>query len=91
LALLIPNAQKNMMEPVLVELQEGVSTAGDIPHEGEEFGYVLSGSIVIELGKRRIRARKDESFYFKPTETHRIVNAGKTPCKLIWVATPPSF
>ena len=36
---LIPNAQKNMMEPVLVELTENSATVGDIPHEGEEFGY----------------------------------------------------
>ena len=34
---LIPNAQKNMMEPVLVELQPGAETPCDIPHEGEEF------------------------------------------------------
>ncbi|MBQ5770062.1 MAG: cupin domain-containing protein [Clostridia bacterium] len=88
---LVPTAQKNSMEPILVEMAPGGETAADDPHEGEEFGYVLTGSIVIELGKRRIRARKDESFYFKPTETHRIVNAGKTPCRLIWVATPPSF
>lgn len=88
---LVPTAQKNSMEPIFVEMAPGGETAPDDPHEGEEFGYVLTGSIVIELGKRRIRARKDESFYFKPTETHRIVNAGKTPCKLIWVATPPSF
>ena len=88
---LVPTAQKNIMEPILVEMAPGGETAMDDPHEGEEFGYVLSGSIVIELGKRRIRARKDESFYFKPTEAHRIVNAGKTPCRLIWVATPPSF
>ena len=32
---LIPNAQKNMMEPILVELSEGASTADDIPHEEE--------------------------------------------------------
>ena len=35
---LIPNAQKNMMEPISVELLEGASSPEDIPHEGEEFG-----------------------------------------------------
>ena len=79
------------MEPIMLNLKGNERTEVDDPHEGEEFGYFLTGSIVIELGKSRIRARKDESFYFKPTETHRIVNAGKTPCRLIWVATPPSF
>lgn len=48
----IPNAQKNMMEPVLVELDAGASTPADYPHEGEEFGFVLEGKIaVVRAGK----------------------------------------
>ena len=39
---IIPNAQKNMMEPIRVTLEAGGSTYPDQPHEGEEFGYVLS-------------------------------------------------
>ncbi len=88
---LVPTAQKNSMEPILLEMASGGETAMQDPHEGEEFGYVLSGSIVIELGEKRIRARKDESFYFKPTQPHRIMNTSKQTAKLIWVATPPSF
>lgn len=88
---LVPTAQKNSMEPILVEMASGGETAMQDPHEGEEFGYVLSGSIVIELGEKRIRARKDESFYFKPTQPHRIVNNSKQTARLIWVSTPPSF
>ena len=88
---LVPTAQKNSMEPILVEMAAGGETPLQDPHEGEEFGYVLAGSVTIELGERRIRARKDESFYFKPAEPHRILNTGKTVCKFVWVATPPSF
>ena len=44
---IIPNAQKNMMEPILITLEAGGSTYPDNPHEGEEFGYVLQGSISI--------------------------------------------
>lgn len=39
---LVPNAQKNDLEPILVTLGEGGRTFEDEPHEGEEFGYVLS-------------------------------------------------
>lgn len=88
---LIPSAQKNSMEPILVEMAPGGSTAEDDPHEGEEFGYVLSGSVKLIVGDRTERVRKGESFYFKPTAPHRIINAGKSPCKVIWVSTPPSF
>ena len=44
---IIPNAQKNIMEPIRLTLEPGGSTYPDNPHEGEEFGYVLSGAISI--------------------------------------------
>ena len=88
---LIPSAQKNQMEPILVELGPGGETAEDDPHEGEEFGYVLSGTIRVVLGDRSEKVRRDESFYFRPAAPHRLVNAGKGPCRVLWVSTPPSF
>ena len=88
---LIPNAQKNDMEPILLQLKENCSTYLDDPHEGEEFGYVLSGSIYVELGSVKKRCSKGESFCYKPSVPHRIINAGKVPARILWVSTPPSF
>ena len=48
---IIPNAQKNTIEPIYLTLQAGGSTCPDTPHEGEEFGYVLQGSCVYPSGK----------------------------------------
>ena len=88
---LIPNAQKNMMEPVLVELAEGAETAGDIPHEGEEFGYVLSGQIAIVLGKKHHTCKKGEAFYYTASKPHSIINKGRSKAKFLWISTPPNF
>lgn len=88
---IIPNAQKNMMEPIRLSLSPGGSTYPDNPHEGEEFGYVLSGSIRLMLGKRAIKVKKGESFYFTANTTHYIKANEKTGAVLIWVSTPPSF
>lgn len=88
---IIPNAQKNMMEPIRLTLSPGGSTYPDNPHEGEEFGYVLSGSITLILGKRAIKVKKGESFYFTANTTHYIKANEKTGAVLIWVSTPPSF
>lgn len=88
---IIPNAQKNRMEPIRVTLQPGGTTAHYDPHEGEEFGYVLSGIITIHYGQTVIRARKGETFYFRATAPHYIENTGKSTARLIWVSTPPSF
>lgn len=88
---IIPNAQKNMMEPIRVTLEPGGSIYPDIPHEGEEFGYVLSGSITIHLGQKIFKAKKGESFYFTPKTQHYITASKRTGAALIWVSTPPSF
>lgn len=86
---IIPNAQKNMMEPIMLTLQEEGSTYPDNPHEGEEFGYILSGSVEIHVGNKIYRAKKGESFYFIPKYKHYLTS--KSGAKLLWVSSPPSF
>lgn len=88
---LVPNAQKNALEPIMVTLAAGGSTYPDDPHEGEEFGYVLIGSVTLVLGMRRFKLKKGDSFCFKPTEEHYLVNNTQRDARVIWVSTPPSF
>ena len=88
---LIPNAQKNEMEPILVTIEPGGSTYPDNPHEGEEFGYVLSGSVTLIIGETRQKVKTGDSFCLHPSAPHHIENRGKRPVKLLWVSTPPSF
>ncbi|MDR0426570.1 MAG: XRE family transcriptional regulator [Clostridiales bacterium] len=89
---LVPAAQKNMMEPILVTIEPGGGAERDLPHEGEEFGYVLSGAVQITVGKRRFEAGAGESFYYRPDKAHHIVNASKdAPAKFLWLSCPPNF
>ncbi|MGL5380436.1 helix-turn-helix domain-containing protein [Clostridium sp.] len=88
---LIPNAQKNEMEPIMITLEAGGQYIEEEPHEGEEFGYVLSGTITLHLGDKKYKVKKGESFYYKPKVNHYISNPGKTAAKVIWISTPPSF
>ena len=88
---LIPNAQKNEMEPIMITLKPGGQYIEEEPHEGEEFGYVLAGTIILHLGKKKYKVKKGESFYYKAKVNHFIENTGKSPAKVIWVSTPPSF
>ncbi|MDO4492654.1 MAG: XRE family transcriptional regulator [Clostridia bacterium] len=88
---LVTSAQKNALEPILVTIPPHEQTATDEPHEGEEFGYVLSGSIELILGGRKVRAHKGDSFCFRPTTDHAIRNTGSHEARVLWVSTPPSF
>lgn len=88
---IIPNAQKNTMEPIRLTLEPGGSTYPDLPHEGEEFGYILRGSIAIHLGNKIYRAKKGESFYYSANTKHYITANEKSGAELIWISTPPNF
>lgn len=86
---IIPNAQKNTIEPIYLTLQADGSTCPDTPHEGEEFGYVLQGAVSIHLGNKTYKAKKGESFYYTADKTHFL--SSKNGATLIWVSSPPSF
>ena len=86
---IIPNAQKNTMEPIRLTLEAGGSTYPDTPHEGEEFGYVLQGTVSIHLGSRTYKAKKGESFYYTSDKTHYL--SSRTGATVLWVSSPPSF
>lgn len=88
---LVPDAQKNSMEPILLELEPGGTSQILPPHEGEEFGYLLKGQIVLHAGKRRYTVRKGDSFCLHPSVTHSIENTSTKPAVVLWVSTPPSF
>ncbi len=88
---IVPNSQKHDMEPIIITLlPDGISYMDD-PHEGEEFGYVLSGTIELYVGSERYKVKKNESFYYKANSTHYIKNISKTPASVLWVSTPPNF
>lgn len=88
---LVPNAQKNAMEPILVQIEPQGRTPMDDPHDGEEFGYVLKGQVHLHIGSRKLRVRAGEAFYFPAQEAHYLVNNSARPASILWVSTPPSF
>ncbi len=88
---LVPSAQKNAMEPILLDLNEKGATESDMPHEGEEFGYVLSGKIKVTVGKRSFIATKGETFYYKSDKKHSLENVSDKKATVLWISCPPNF
>ncbi|NLW28892.1 MAG: cupin domain-containing protein [Erysipelothrix sp.] len=88
---IVPNAQKNKMEPIRLLLNEGGSSMMINPHEGEEFGYVLSGKVSLEIDGKKQIVKKGETFYLKGNTSHRLVNESKRESEILWVSTPPIF
>lgn len=88
---IVPTAQKYHMEPLLVVIQPHQTLEEDKPHDGEEFGYLMSGRIKLHLGDAVYTVKAGESFFYPAKRKHRIENPGSRPAKFIWVSTPPTF
>ena len=79
------------MEPILIEIYPHSSTTIDMPHEGQEFGYVLEGEIILSIENKEYNCKKGESFYFTTDRNHYIKNETDENAKVIWISSPPNF
>ena len=88
---IIPNAQKNQMEPILMTLYPHKKSHVQTSYTGEEFGYVLKGNITIMRGGKKYKVKAHETFYMDGAKSHYLYNHGNSPAKILWITTPPIF
>lgn len=88
---IIPNAQKNEMEPILLTLKPQEKSMVIQSHGGEEFGYILKGNIVLNRDNKKYKLKAKETFYINGKSSHYLENIGNTEAKILWVTTPPVF
>ncbi|MEM7662645.1 MAG: cupin domain-containing protein [Pseudomonadota bacterium] len=63
----------------------------EITHEGEECGFVISGSLTVTVAGRTRTLKAGEAYYFKSDQPHSFRNEGAVVCQLITACTPPTF
>jgi transcriptional regulator with XRE-family HTH domain/quercetin dioxygenase-like cupin family protein len=54
-------------------------------HEGREFGLILEGELVVELGFDTYILRSGDSIILDSTTPHRLTNQGTQPMRALWV------
>lgn len=72
---LAPEVKGRHMEALLVQLEENPSGELSV-HDGEEFIYVLEGTVVMQVGEDRFELEPGDSVYYLSTTPHLI--AAKT-------------
>lgn len=87
----VPNSQKNKMEPIILTLEPKGRSKEYSPIEGEEFGYILKGKIELYLDNVKYKLKAGECFYSKCEKTRYIVNNSKNIAQILWITNPPSF
>lgn len=54
-------------------------------HAGREFGLVLEGELVVELGFESYTLKAGDSIIFDSSTPHRLTNTGPRPMRAVWV------
>jgi DNA-binding transcriptional MerR regulator/mannose-6-phosphate isomerase-like protein (cupin superfamily) len=81
-----------VMEPHLFHVAPGAGSGeGEYAHEGEEFLFVISGTLDLVVDGTEYTLSKGDSFYFESTTPHRWLNTTKKETVVLWVNTPPTF
>ncbi|WP_445492652.1 cupin domain-containing protein [Niallia sp. 03133] len=89
--LLSPSGSKEM-GAVLVTLKPGAASGTEAhSHKGEEFGFIIKGSLFYEIGNETYDLEEGDSIYYDANIPHYYKNTGEVECISVWVVTPPSF
>ena len=78
------------MEPFIVEIEPSKESDYKLStHEGEEFIYVLEGSVEINYGKDTFQINKGDTIYLDSVVAHNVHAAGYQPAKILAVVYTP--
>jgi transcriptional regulator with XRE-family HTH domain len=75
------------VEFLLVTYQPGACSShegGFMRHAGQEFGYLLSGRLRVDVGFERHQLGPGDSISFPATTPHRLSNDGPEPVQAVW-------
>jgi DNA-binding transcriptional MerR regulator len=80
------------LESMIFRVQPGAGSDGAYSHQGEEFIYMMSGSLEIWLDELECHMlREGDSFWFESTIGHHGYNPSTEEAVLLWINTPPTF
>ncbi len=90
--MLSPDGKDHMIDFVKITLKGGQAYENEsLTHEGEECGYVLSGTLTVQLNGKNYELYEGDSIYFNSNLSHRYLNLGEEDCVSIWSMTPRFF
>ena len=76
--------KRRIMEPLMVSVEPGEQDMALITHPGQEFNYVVEGTVLVILGDEEIALNAGDCIYFDPTLPHGQKAVGK-PAKFLTV------
>lgn len=88
---LVPAKKGRLLQADMYVIPPGGGSHGEIQHSGEEFGFVVEGSLCLTIENATYLLEAGDSFAFRSELSHAFVNKGKAAARILWLNTPPTF
>ena len=86
------SAGAQQLQSMIFRVQPGGGSDGAYSHQGEEFIYMMNGTLELWLDELECHTlRAGDSCWFESTLGHRWYNPSNTEAVLLWINTPPTF
>lgn len=88
---LVPAQKGRLLQADMYIIPPGEGSDGELQHPGEEFGFVLEGSLHLTVESVSYVLEAGDSFVFRSELTHKFVNNGRVNTRVLWLNSPPTF
>jgi len=69
-----------------ITYEPGAASGANMSHHGgREFGFILEGELIVELGFESYTLKAGDSIIFESATPHRLVNKCTFPMRAVWV------
>ncbi|MGH3733139.1 MAG: helix-turn-helix domain-containing protein [Acidimicrobiales bacterium] len=84
----LTSSHRNKTDFMLVRYEVGGSSTLEerlIRHVGSEYGFILSGTLQVDLGFETLVLNAGDSIAFDSSRPHRLYNVGNVPVEAVWL------
>jgi len=88
---LSPHHPGHQLQAHIHIIEPGGSSLDAISHQGEEVGYILEGTLTLNVDGTPYHLSEGDSFFFDSSLQHFFENTGDTTTRVLWANTPPTY
>ncbi|PLX45927.1 MAG: hypothetical protein C0609_01960, partial [Deltaproteobacteria bacterium] len=88
---LIKTTRGRLMQPFHTIIPPGGGSGENYSHPGQEFGYIISGTLTLMVANKTYELTPGKSFYYSSLFGHEWKNNSDENVEVIWVVSPPNL
>lgn len=80
------------MDTYLIRFPKDSDSEGIFPnHKGQNFCYVISGQLELDLDDKNYQLEQGDNIYFYSRTRHKLTNTSTEVAEIMWIVSPPAF